>query len=156
MVNDLSHTGGRTLFSLKLWHCWTFLRFLVEVSPSKRPLSLYNITDSLLSEVLKPFGWGEILKKNLKNVQVILKSWATHFDSVPQCRFDRLHQRLLGQDLKNGRLLVGSGGGKVSSGLRHGCPTISIWQLMAIYATLHNNGLNNKHGFLKSALYSQI
>lgn len=94
---------------------------------------------------------GEILKK-LKNIQLILKSWLTHFDSVPQCRFDRLHQRLLSQDLKNGRLLVGSGGGKVSSGLRHGCPTISIWQLMAIYATLYNNGLNNKPCFFKFCL----
>lgn len=47
--------------------------------------------------------------------------WLSHLNGVSQCRSDRLHQRLLRQDLEDGGLLIHGSGGQVSSGLRHGC-----------------------------------
>lgn len=44
-----------------------------------------------------------------------------NLDGMPQCWFDCIHQRFLRQDLKDGGLLVHSGGGQVGAGLGHGC-----------------------------------
>ena len=60
--------------------------------------------------------------KKKEAVQCFFKA-LPHLDGVSQCRADRLHQRFLCQELKDGRLLLPSGGGQMGSGLCHGCCT---------------------------------